>query len=165
MLSAMQTPGLMVVPEDFAKLTLAPGFLLSLNVLDDLDLVGTFRIDQHGDISLPILGTMHVAGETVSEARVQIQNELLKNQILKDPQVNLTVLEYTVPEVTIIGEVASPGRYPLISATKSRGRLGVCRRSYVDRRKPSADHAWQCRCSDRFLSIILVQPIRMRSTK
>lgn len=112
--SAMRTPGLMVVPEDFAKLTLAPGFLLSLNVLDDPDLVGTFRIDQHGDLSLPILGTMHVAGETVSEARVQIQNVLLKNQILNDPQVNLTVLEYTVPEVTIIGEVASPGRYPLL---------------------------------------------------
>jgi polysaccharide biosynthesis/export protein len=112
--SEMRTSGLMVVPEDFAKLKLAPGFLLSLNVLDDPDLVGTFRIDQHGDLSLPILGTMHVAGETVSDARVQIQNVLLKNQILKDPQVNLTVLEYTVPEVTIMGEVASPGRYPLL---------------------------------------------------
>jgi polysaccharide export outer membrane protein len=112
--AAMRSSGLMVVPEDFAKLTLAPGFLLSLNVLDDPDLVGTFRIDQHGDLSLPILGTMHVAGETVSEARVQIGNALLKNQILNDPQVNLTVLEYTVPQVTIIGEVASPGRYPLL---------------------------------------------------
>ena len=110
----MRSSGLMVVPEDFAKLTLAPGFLLSLNVLDDPDLVGTFRIDQQGDLSLPILGTMHVAGETVSEARLQIQNVLLKNQILNNPQVNLTVLEYTVPEVTIMGEVASPGRYPLL---------------------------------------------------
>jgi polysaccharide export outer membrane protein len=112
--AAMRSSGLMVVPEDFAKLTLAPGFLVSLNVLDDPDLVGTFRIDQQGDLSLPILGTMHVAGETVSEARVQIQSALLKNQILNDPQVNLTVLEYTVPQVTIIGEVASPGRYPLL---------------------------------------------------
>ena len=112
--AAMHNSGLMAVPEDFAKLTLAPGFLLSLSVLDDPDLVGTFRIDQHGDLSLPILGTIHVAGETVSDARVQIQNALLKNQILNDPQVNLTILEYTVPQVTIIGEVASPGRYPLL---------------------------------------------------
>jgi len=112
--ASMRSSGLMMVPEDFAKLTLAPGFLLSLNVLDDPDLVGTFRIDQHGDLSLPILGTIHIAGETVSEARLQIQNALLKNQILNDPQVNLTVLEYTVPQVTIIGEVASPGRYPLL---------------------------------------------------
>ena len=114
LLAAMQSSGLTVVPEDFAKLTLAPGFLLSLNVLDDPDLVGAFRIDQNGDIALPVLGTMHVAGETVSEARVQIRKKLLDDQILKDPQVNLAVLEYTAPEVTIVGEVTSPGKYPLL---------------------------------------------------
>ena len=112
--SAVDSPGLKMVPEDFAKLKLAPGFLLSLNVLDDPDLVGVFRIDQNGDIAPPVLGTMHVAGKTVSEARVQIRNKLLDDQILKDPQVNLTVIEYTSPEVTIIGEVAIPGKYPLL---------------------------------------------------
>jgi polysaccharide export outer membrane protein len=113
--NATQISGLTAVPEDFAKLTLAPGFLLSLNVLDDPDLVGAFRIDQKGDITPPILGTIHVAGETASEARVQIRKKLLDDQILKDPQVNLTVLEYTSPEVTIVGEVANPGRYPLLA--------------------------------------------------
>ena len=108
-------PGLKMVPEGFAKLPLAPGFLVSLNVLDDPDLVGVFRIDQNGDIAPPVLGTMHVAGKTVSEARVQIRNKLLEDQILKDPQVNLAVIEYTSPEVTIIGEVAAPGKYPLLT--------------------------------------------------
>ena len=106
--------GLTMVPEDFAKLTLAPGFLVSLNVLDDTDMAGAFRIDQNGDINVPVLGTMHVAGGTVSQARVQIRKKLLDDQILKDPQVNLTVLEYTAPEVTIVGEVTSPGKYPLL---------------------------------------------------
>jgi polysaccharide export outer membrane protein len=113
--AATQNPGLMMVPEDFAKLTLAPGFLVSLNVLDEPDLVGAFRIDQNGDIAAPILGTMHFAGETVSQARVQIRKKLLEDQILKDPQVNLAVVEYTVPEVTIVGEVTSPGKYPLLA--------------------------------------------------
>jgi polysaccharide biosynthesis/export protein len=106
--------GLTVVPPDFARLRLAPGFLVALNVLDDPDFVGTFRIDQQGDIALPILGIMRVAGETVPEARAQIQKRLMDGEILKDPQVNLLVLEYTAPEVTIIGEVAGPGRYPLL---------------------------------------------------
>jgi polysaccharide export outer membrane protein len=97
---------------------LAPGFLLGLNVLDEPDLVGSFRIDQQGDVALPILGTIHVAGQTISDARVQIRNRLLDDQILKDPQVNLTVLEYTAPEVTIVGEVASPGKYPLLVPRK-----------------------------------------------
>ena len=106
---------LTVVPPDFADLKLAPGFLVSLDVLDDPDFAGSFRVDQQGDLALPILGSLHVSGETASEARVQIQQRLVNDGILKSPQVNLTVMEYTAPEVTIIGEVNAPGRYPLLA--------------------------------------------------
>jgi polysaccharide export outer membrane protein len=106
------------VPADFAQLKLAPGFLLGLNVLDDPDFAGAFRIDEQGYIALPVLGTLRVAGKTVSEARVQIRQGLLENQILQDPQVELSILEYSAPEVTIIGEVANPGRYPLLVSRK-----------------------------------------------
>jgi polysaccharide export outer membrane protein len=112
--SAVHSAGLGMVPEDFAQLKLAPGFLIGLKVLDDGDFQGSFRVDQEGDIALPILGSIHVAGETASEARDQIRKRLLTGQILKDPQVDLTVLEYTAPQVTIIGEVSSPGKYPLL---------------------------------------------------
>jgi polysaccharide biosynthesis/export protein len=116
--AAMGSSGLSTVPEDFSRLTLAPGFLVSLNVLDDTDFGGTFRVDQQGAITVPILGTLQVAGETVPEARVQIRNKLLEDRLLKDPQVNLAVVEYTPPEITIIGEVAAPGKYPLLSPRK-----------------------------------------------
>ena len=79
------------MPADFAQLKLAPGFLLSLNVLDDPDFVGTYRIDQDGNLVLPIVGTLHVAGKTVSEARVQIREVLLQEKILRDPQVDLSI--------------------------------------------------------------------------
>jgi polysaccharide biosynthesis/export protein len=105
---------LKVVPEDFAKLKLAPGFLVSLSVLDDSDFTGSFRIDDHGDIAVPILGTVHIAGETAAEAREQIRKQLLAEKILNDPQVTFTIVEYTAPEITIIGEVSSPGKYPLL---------------------------------------------------
>jgi polysaccharide export outer membrane protein len=109
---------LKVVPEDFALLKLAPGFLVSLNVLDDTDFSGTFRIDEQGNIDVPVLGTVHVAGETVSEARSQIKKQLVADQIMKDPQVSFSVIEYTAPEVTLIGEVSSPGKYPLLVPRK-----------------------------------------------
>jgi polysaccharide export outer membrane protein len=105
---------LTMVPEDFAQLKLAPGFLVSLRVLDDPDFVGDFRIDLQGNLTLPILGTVHVAGETTPEAMLQIRKRLIDSQILKDPQVNLDVLEYAAPEVIIMGEVVSPGHYPLL---------------------------------------------------
>ncbi len=113
--SEMRNSGLTMVPPDFADLKLAPGFLLSLDVLDDPDFEGDYRVDQQGDLALPILGIVHVGGETASEARSQIQDRLLKDGILKAPQVNLTVLEYSATEVTILGEVTSPGRYPLFA--------------------------------------------------
>jgi polysaccharide export outer membrane protein len=106
------------VPADFAKLRLAPGFQMGLNVLDDPDFTGSFRIDEQGNIALPIVGTIHIAGETTSEARIQIRNILLEKKILKDPQVELAVLEYAAPEVTIIGEVANPGKHPLLAPHK-----------------------------------------------
>jgi polysaccharide export outer membrane protein len=116
--AAMGNSGLSTVPEDFSKLTLAPGFLVSLNVLDDTDFGGTFRVDQQGGITVPFLGSIHVAGETVPEARVRIRDKLMEGRFLKDPQVNLAVIEYTPPEVTIIGEVTAPGKYPLLSPRK-----------------------------------------------
>jgi polysaccharide export outer membrane protein len=112
--TVMHSSQLMVVPEDFAKLNLAPGFLVGLNVLEDSDFTGNFRIDELGDITVPILGTVHVAGKTAVGARGLISKRLLDEKILNDPQVSLTVLEYTAPEVTIIGEVTSPGKYPLL---------------------------------------------------
>ena len=116
--SGIHGAGLGIVPEDFAQLKLAPGFLIALNVMDDSDFQGNFRVDQDGDIALPILGSVHVAGETASEARDQIKMKLLSGQILKDPQVDLNVLEYTAPQVTIIGEVVAPGKYPLLVPRK-----------------------------------------------
>ncbi len=106
------------VPEDFAQLRLAPGFLVGLSVLDDSDFQGSFRVDQDGNIILPILGAMHVAGKTATEARTQIRQALIDGRILNDPQVDLSILEYTLSQVTIIGEVGLPGKYPLLTPHK-----------------------------------------------
>lgn len=124
-LATSRNSGLGMVPPDFSKLKLAPGFLLSLNVLDDPDYAGAYRIDESGYISVPVLGTVHVADETVSEARAQIQKMLLEDKILKDPQVDLSILEYSAPEVTIIGEVTNPGKYPLLVPRKLLDVLAI----------------------------------------
>jgi len=104
-----------MVPEDFAALKLTPGFLLRLNVLDDNDFTGEYRVDDQGNIAVPILGTLHVDGLTTAQAGTQIKTRLASEQILKDPQVSLTVVEFAAPQVTIIGEVSAPGKYPLLS--------------------------------------------------
>lgn len=110
-----QGQGPAMVPPHFAQLKLGPGFLLSLNVLDDPDFTSEFRVDEAGNISLPELGTIHVAGKTITDARDEISNDLIKKGILKSPQVELNVVEYTAPQVTVLGAVASPGVFPLLA--------------------------------------------------
>lgn len=112
---SLHQEGPAMVPPHFAQLKLGPGFLLSLNVLDDQDFTGTFRVDASGDLVLPELGSIHVAGRTVPEAREEIAADLLQRGVLKSPQVELNVLEYTAPHVTILGAVASPGVFPLLA--------------------------------------------------
>lgn len=106
--------GVSMVPEQLAHLKLAPGYLIELNVLDDSDFAGQFRVDEQGNIAVPEVGPVHIAGETTSEARRQIAKLLLNRGLMKDPQVELNLLEYTAPQVTILGEVASPGVFPLL---------------------------------------------------
>ncbi len=103
------------VEEDISKLPLAAGFLVGLNVLDEPDLFGSFRVDQLGNLNLPVLGTVHVAGMSAPEASDLIRKKLLEGEFLKNPQVNLSVMEYIAPQVTILGEVVSPGKYPLLA--------------------------------------------------
>jgi polysaccharide biosynthesis/export protein len=114
-LSSVLHQGPQMVPAHFAQLKLTQGFLLSLNVLDDPDYMGTFRVDGAGNMVLPELGSIHVAGKTVPEVREEITKDLLERGILKDPQVELNVMEYTAPQVTILGAVASPGVFPLLA--------------------------------------------------
>lgn len=104
-----------VVPDGFANLKIAPGYLLTLEVIDDSDFDGSYRVDDKGNIAIPSLPLIHVAGDTVAEAREELRKAFLSAQLLKNPRLNLTIQEYTAPQVTILGEVLSPGKYPLLT--------------------------------------------------
>ena len=106
------------LPQNFEMLKLGPGFLVSVQVADDSDFSGNFRVDQSGNIDIPQLGKLYVAGETAGEARAAIQQRLTDGGYLRAPLVEVDILEYTSPQVTVIGEVAVPGDYPLLAPAK-----------------------------------------------
>lgn len=61
---------------------------------------------------LPIIGRVRIAGNTANGAAEQIR-ALLAADYLVNPQVSIRVLEYTREHFTILGQVSSPGTYPL----------------------------------------------------
>ena len=106
---------LSVIPEDFAKLKLAPGFLLSMEVYDTPELSSDLRVDAGGNVTIPMIGKVHVQGETVPEVAAAIQKLLFDGKILNNPQVTINIVQYAAENVTVIGEVHNPGRVQLIA--------------------------------------------------
>lgn len=106
---------LTAIPDDFAEMRLDPGVLLSVTVYNEPELTTQARVDQKGEIILPLLGAIQVQGKTIAEAQQAVQDKFVSAEILKHPQVTLNVLQYVNSDVMILGEVQSPGRYPMLA--------------------------------------------------
>ncbi len=116
---------LTAVPEDFASLKLAPGFLLNIEVYDEPELSTQARIDGQGNLSLPLLGSIHLAGLTITDAEQNLEAQFRKKQILTNPQVTLNIEQYASASVTVLGEVQAPGRIQLLAPHSLRDVIGM----------------------------------------
>ena len=77
----------------------------------DLDIIG--RVDMKGTINLPLLGPIRIVGFTIPEAQLAIEDAYRNGRYLRNPQVTITVEVYAPREVSIQGQIKSPGRYVL----------------------------------------------------
>jgi len=107
--------GVIAVPEDFSKLRISPGFLLSVDVYDAPDLSGELRVDNAGNAAMLLLGPLHLGGLTLAEARGLIETRLLSDEIMKHPQVTVNIEQYAPFIVAVMGEVQNPGRVQLLA--------------------------------------------------
>jgi polysaccharide export outer membrane protein len=82
-----------------------------------------FMVDQNGNIQLPMIGPIQVAGLTTAAARDLIQSKLMP--FLKEPVVSLRLINF---KVSVLGDVARPGVYPVqnerVSVTEALSMAG-----------------------------------------
>jgi len=97
-------------------LKIGSGDLIEVTMFENPDLSGRFRVDERGDIAIPLIGTLHVAGVTAGEAAVMIEKRFVETQILQPAESHATVFiaEYASQGITVTGEVKSPGVYPAL---------------------------------------------------
>jgi polysaccharide biosynthesis/export protein len=98
------------------RLQIGPGDLLDIDVFDTTELSRKLRVNELGAISLPVGGDIYVGGLTAAEAGHAIEQRFRQDDVLKEPHVVVTVLEYATQGVTVYGEVKNPGVYPLLGA-------------------------------------------------
>lgn len=97
-----------------ATLQISLGDLLEISVFDTPEMSSRLRVNNHGDILLPLAGPVHVQGMTAPEAAQAIAKKFVDAQLLLAPQVTVFIAEYATQGVTMAGEIRSPGVYPLL---------------------------------------------------
>lgn len=90
--------------------TIESGDVILVTVLAQDTLSGQHVIGADGTIALPNVGTVAVAGQSVKNAEAAIKQRL--TSILNEPVVSIVVVTRTI-EVSILGEVSTPGKYQL----------------------------------------------------
>jgi polysaccharide export outer membrane protein len=92
---------------------LGVGDAIKVTVFQQPDLTLDTRVDEKGSILMPLVGNVKVAGLTTNAAAAQIAEALKHGKYLNNPQVNVALTTVRSRQVSVLGMVAKPGRYPL----------------------------------------------------
>ncbi len=93
------------------------GDILEVRVFGNAELSLTPTVQPDGAIVMPLVKRVSVAGLTVAEIQRKLTN-LLERDFLVDPQVEVVVKEFQSQFAIVVGEVNSPGRFPLRGQTR-----------------------------------------------
>jgi polysaccharide export outer membrane protein len=94
------------------------GYVLSANdqiaveVFGEEDLRTNSRLNGEGNLSLPLLGSVRLAGLTLTQAAARL-TELYGKDYLVNPKVNVTLVGYAKRRFTVLGQVNRPGSYEM----------------------------------------------------
>lgn len=92
---------------------IAAGDVLRITVYQSPDLTLEARVSEAGTISYPLLGAVRLSGLSVGQAEATLTKGLRDGNFLKQPQVSLLVVQVRGNQVSVLGQVNRPGRYPL----------------------------------------------------
>ncbi|MDQ4087619.1 MAG: polysaccharide export protein [Pseudomonadota bacterium] len=105
---------------------LGPNDLVTVTVYRAPEVTGDYRVDQLGNISMPLLGSIAALGLTADELSRQIRQRL-DGQFYVNPDVNVALKETTPQTITIDGSVGQPGVYPVTGRTTLMQAVAMAR--------------------------------------
>ncbi len=100
------------------SLSAPTGYILSANdqvaveVFGEDDLRSNGRLNGEGNLSVPLLGSVHLAGLSLTQAASRL-TELYGKDYLVNPKVNVSLIGYARRRFTMLGQVNRPGSYEM----------------------------------------------------
>ncbi|WP_333840218.1 polysaccharide export protein EpsE [Pelomicrobium sp.] len=104
---------LAAAPGSSEEYRLGPGDVVKISVYNNPDLATEAEISDSGEISFPLLGEVALGGLTRTEAERTISSRLHQGGFVPNASVNLLVTLYRSRQVSVLGEVHKPGKYPI----------------------------------------------------
>ena len=87
---------------------------MNITVFDVPELAQTLRVTDTGDVTVQLIGVLHVSNLTTDEAGTLIATKLRDGNFIIDPQVAVLISEYSTQGVSVLGEVQKPGVYQVL---------------------------------------------------
>jgi polysaccharide export outer membrane protein len=109
--STSATGGALSPPTE--RFVLGPGDTFTLEIVGEKDLPHEFQVASDGTVDLPYVHTLKVADLEAQEVARLVREHLISDKILTDPSVVVQVKEYASRHITLLGQVAKPGSFPL----------------------------------------------------
>ncbi len=100
------------------SVTAPSGYVLSANdqvaveVFGEDDLRTNGRLNAEGNLSLPLLGSVHLSGLSLTQATARV-TELYARDYLVNPKVNVMLVSYAKRRFTVLGQVNRPGSFEM----------------------------------------------------
>jgi polysaccharide export outer membrane protein len=101
-----------------SALVIGPGDDLEITVYGAPDLSAHTRVSADGNISMPLIDYVRIAGLSSSEAEATIETRLRENNVLNNPHVSVYVKEYNSSGISVSGEVVKPGFYTALGSRR-----------------------------------------------
>ena len=101
---------------------LGAGDKIRVLVYNEPQLGGDFSVGTDGEMSLPLIGNVPVAGKTIEQVSRDVQARLADGY-LRDPRVSMEVQTYR--PFFILGEVRAAGQYPYLSGLTAMNAIAT----------------------------------------
>jgi protein involved in polysaccharide export with SLBB domain len=91
---------------------LSPNDQVGVEVFGEDDLRTLGRLNAEGNLSVPLIGSVHLAGLTLGQASTKL-TDLFGRDYLVNPRVNVMLIGYAKRRFTMLGQVTRPGSYEM----------------------------------------------------
>jgi len=91
---------------------------IAVEVFGEDDLRTAARVNSEGAVSLPLLGSVKLAGLTLNQAAARL-TELYGRDYLVNPKINVMLISYAKRRFTVLGQVNRPGSYEMPEGSPS----------------------------------------------